>query len=316
MANTDVVKNEDAQQVEDVMAIAGGEDETTVHPADHDPGGEQLIKDDDGKATESQDESNVDVKAEAEADAAETKTETDPFDREILELAEDYGLNEKEARAYPSVAELEQRLVELDARRGQEPVKKVEPEVQPEPELKELEKIIISATDDLDEGTVKQINEAFGKLTQRYDDKNKSLEQAVVGLQSTLQAQQVANFVSGFDSALERLGKGYEHEIGSGSTSGVSTKQRGVRDRVVDEMQFIVAHRQKNNLPIPGDDQLITRALREVLGESKQDNGKVESRQRQFLRRGSSRSSAQPSKRMRARVELREKLDALGGEDG
>ena len=83
-------------------------------------------------------------------------------------------------------------------------------------------------------------------------------------------------------------------------------------------MGVIVVSHQMRGTAIPSDEQLLQKALVEVFGGKEKDNGEVaEKRTAPFLRRGSSRGSSAPSKKVRARLELREMLSNLGGdEDG
>jgi hypothetical protein len=258
--------------------------------------------------------------AEGEGEAKEGLTEE--FDAEILGIAADFGMTEATARSYSTVADLERALHALASREESAPkteerewtdeIRKLEAQK----EKAKLEPIHLQGGEDLDEALVKQVNEALDGISGRYDDKTAALEKTIAELTSTMQANQAAQFVRCFDDMLERHGEPYRHELGEGSTLELTGKHRKNRDRVVDEMGVIVAACQLRKRAIPSDAQLVQRALKEVFGDKGKDNGEVKKRQGQFLRRSSSRASASPSTKVRARIELREKLAALrGGED-
>lgn len=241
-----------------------------------------------------------------EAVGAEKEAPADEFDAELLAIAADLGMDESKARSYSSPADLERALLALSSRDEPEVKKEEEKKQKPEP-------IHIQAGDDLDEALVKQVNEALDRISGRQDEKSAALERTISDLTNVMQANQAAQFINRFDDMLKVHGASYMHELGEGPTLDLAGKQRVAREKIVDEMGLIVASHQLRKRPIPSDDQLMQRALKEVFGGKDKDNGEVEKRKGQFLRRGSSRSSTPPSKRMRARLELREKLAALGG---
>ena len=251
-------------------------------------------------------------KPEAEKEEPEKKEakEEGQFDAEILSIAADLGIDEAKARSYSSVADLERVLLELSSR--DEP--KAEKKAEKKPEEKAPEKIYIEAGDDLDEALVKQLNAALDGISGRYDEKAAALEEKITSLTGTIQANQAAQFVRVFDDMLVKHGGAYVEDLGEGGTLELSGKHRANRDRILDEMGHLVTSHQLRNKPIPSDDQLVQRAIKEILGEKEKDNGEVEKRKGQYLRRGSSRSPTPPSKQIRARLELREKLAALGGD--
>jgi hypothetical protein len=237
------------------------------------------------------------------------------FDAEILAMAAELGIDESKARSYSTVADLERTLLAITSREevpAKRESEKKEPDTKPEP-------IHLQASDDLDEAVVKQVNEALDKISGRYDEKTAALEQAIVQLTGTMQANQATQFASRFDDMLVKHGGAYTHELGEGSTLELTGTHRTNREEVLDEMAAIVdrhVRKYQNTRPVPGDDQLVQKALKSLYGGRDKDNGEVEKRQAQFLRRGSSRSSTAPSKQMRAREELREMLGKFSvGED-
>lgn len=270
-------------------------------------------EDPDGEPLPEKEEESPEKEPAKEPEAKEE--EKDSFDPEILSIAADLGVDEATARAYSTVADLERHLYGLSSRAETKPDEK-EPEKEKAPE-----KVQIQAGDDLDDTLVKQLNDALGELGGRNDKRVEALEGTIATLQATIQQNQLVQFVSQFDALIEKHGKGYEDVLGKGSTFELegTSKERGNREKLFGEMGAIVAGYQSINRRIPGDEQLIKRALREAHGErsSKEDGvDKTEARQSQFLRRGSSKAPTPPSKRQRARMELREKLAAsFSGEE-
>lgn len=288
-------------------ALTKEEEERIAHEkaVNEDPG-EQSVLLDEPKGKE-------DLEKEPEKQAEEApEAVPQEFDAEILAMAADVGIDESTARSYSTVADLERTLLAITSREQSESKPK-EPEKEPE---KKPEPIHLQAGDDLDEALVKQVNEALDKISGRQDETADALRQEIATLTATMQTNQTAQFVARFDDMLVKHGEAYIHELGEGATLELSGTHRSNREKLVDEMGVIVGSYQLRNRPIPSDDQLVQRALKEVFGGRDKDNGEVKKRQGQFLRRGSSRSSAAPSTQMRARAELREKLAALsGGED-
>lgn len=244
----------------------------------------------------------------AEPEGEAEKSPEDQFDAEILAMAADAGIDESTARSFSTVGDLERALLALSSRE-QPSGPKAEPAKE---EVKKPEPIHIQAGDDLDEGLVKQFNEALDKISGRYDEQTAALQQTITDLTGRMDASQTAQFVTQFDAMLGKHGEAYATELGEGSTLDLSGTPRANREKILDEMGVLVAGYQLRNRQIPSDDQLIQRALKGVFGERKKDDGAVKKRQSQFLRRASSRSGTAPSKQMRAREELREKLAALG----
>jgi len=227
------------------------------------------------------------------------------------------GVSEEQARAYSSVSDLERALVAIAdkarAKEAAEPLIGV-----PVPEKAEVEQkivdVLIEAGDDLDEEAAKKINAALKQVSERGDAKVAELEKALENVNSILQQNQAVQFAMQFDNMLTKHGERYTRYIGKGSTMELEEKFRVNRNKIVEEMGIIVQSHALRHKPIPSDDILVQKALREVFGEKEKDNGHAgeDTRRGQFLRRGSTRSSAGPSKRTMARMALREKLEALG----
>lgn len=310
------------------------DDEQATQVAEH----EKVINEDaaepgsilaDFKGTPPDAESKPDDAPETAEVKGETGDETpaaqtdDPFDTEILSIAADCGISETEARGFSSLHELEEKLLELSSS-----TEEAKPE--PEPEKKEDAKpepvpIRLEAGDELDDELVGKLNAVLDKLGGRYDERTKALEAQLEAIESrqTAQQQQSENMaiVQQFDAVIAQYGETDGELMGKGETFSFdrSSKEWTNRGKVLDEMRTIAQLATQANRPIPGDEQLYARAMREVFPDrspEKSDNGKVEERRGQFLRRSSSKASAAPTKRERAMTELDEKLAALGGGDG
>jgi len=267
------------------------------------------------------------VKEEAEKDAkeaeADDKTEDakeevkDDFDAEILSIAADLGVSEAEARGFSTVGDLEKALVKMSSRAELPTTATPKEKAEDQKEVKEeLAKLRLEAGDDLDPEMVKKFNEIIDNQDKRHETKTKALEESVQQLQENVQANQTRQFYRELDGMFVKHGEAYAKELGEGSTLSMTGAHRTNRDKVEKEMGVIVTAHQLRRLPIPSDDELVSKALATVFGERKaKDNGEVEKKRGQYLRRSSSRSPAGPSKRTQARMDLREKLQALRGGD-
>lgn len=287
----------------DELAMTKEDEQRMAHEkaVNEDPGEKPLpvSEADETKEAEKEDETK-------EKEVAEGKVE---LDADILAMVADVGKDEAWARSFSSDKDLTQALLALYER--EEPVAKQEPEKE-EPD-KKPEPIHLQAGDDLDEALVKQVNEALDKISGRHDETANALREEIAALTATVQQSQAAQFVGQFDAMLSKHGEPYVHELGEGATMDQSSKHQKNREKIVKRMAVLVNAHIGANQPVPSDDRLVQDALKDVYGGRDKDNGEVKERQGQFLRRGSSRSSTAPSKQMRARTELREKLAALSG---
>lgn len=285
--------NEDSAEADERLLKQGGQEKPDETEAD------QAGKEKDSAAGEAKDEAGA----------------APAFDAEILSIARDLGIDEATARSHSTVRDLELHLSGILAR---EETQGAKPESKKEEEKPKAEPVRLEAGDELDEEIVNRVNAALDKLSDRHDVSTKALEAQVQALESTLQAGRFQQFVSEFDGLLGRHGGAYRDDLGEGSTFGLgqSSKERANRGKVIDEMSVIVASHQIRNRPIPGDEQLLARALREVFGErSPEKENEAETEKRPFLRRGSSKAPQAPTSRQRSLIALDEKLSALGGGD-
>ncbi|MCH7908063.1 MAG: hypothetical protein IIB38_00410 [Candidatus Hydrogenedentes bacterium] len=273
---------------------------------------------------EAEDDAKDDSKEEVEAEGAEKEEEKDEFDPEILSIAADLGMSEVRARRFASVGKLTEELTELAAEAErvalvqEKSTKEDPPAAKPEPDKKvDAKKSYIVAGEDLDEALVKQLNAALDGISNQHDERSKALEAHVAALTTQIQANQAAQFVQHFDAMMEKHGEPYSKEIGTGPTYDLSGKVRANREKIVKRMTILVNAHVASNQAIPSDDSLVQSAMKDVFGAKENGNGTVEKRKAPYLRRSSSRGSQTPSTKMRARLDLDEKLAALrgGGEE-
>ncbi len=269
----------------------------------------------DGKADAADAVGDDKDKASGTGDApADTKEEFDP---ELLSIAAGMGIGETQARAYSSPADLEKTLL-LMAERDEAARPDTKTEKKPDEKKDEPKPIRIAGSDDLDGELVKQVNDALEQIEKRYDEKAVAqaeqatkVEATLVEITASLNASHAAQVATSFDNALVAHGAAYTKELGEGSTLSMTGATRANRDKVLAAMQVEVAGCRTLNHPIPGDDQLVQGALQKVLGGREQSNGEDKKKNRTSVRRGSSRAPIGMSKQMRARLDLREKLEAL-----
>ena len=294
---TAVLTKEDQEEIDHEKAV------------NEDPGAEPLPP--------TKEELKPEPEAKAEDAEPEVKAEADEFDSEILSIAADFGVTEEKARAFSTSADLERALLAMPA--PQETPTDTESSrvwAKKEEVKEEIAKLRLEAGEDLDPELVKKFNAVLDDQDKRHGSKAEALEQTIQQMQEAMTAQSTRLFYKELDEMFVKHGEGYATELGQGSTLAMIGKHRANRDKVEQEMGVIVSAHQLRGRPIPSDDDLVTRAIATVFGERKaKDNGDVEKRQRQFLRRGSSRAPGAPSKRTQARMELREKLDALRAGD-
>ncbi len=260
----------------------------------------------------------VDDKEGKASDAGDTAADTkEEFDAELLSIAAGMGIGETQARAYSSPGDLERTLLAM-ADRDEAAQPDTKAEKKPDEKKDEPKPIRIAGSDDLDGELVKQVNGALEQIEKRYEDRARAqaeqtgkLEASLTSITASLNASQAAQVATSFDNALVAHGAAYTKELGEGSTLSMTGASRANRDKVLSAMQIEVAGCRSLNQPIPGDDQLVQGALQKVFGAREKSNGAATKQERTSVRRGSSRASAGMSKQMRARLELREKLEAL-----
>jgi len=305
--------DEDKQVIEDEQ-VDGSKDEVQESTEDiTDPDPNPLESYEKVEKPEEDEPAKEDEPKEPEA----TEKPTETFDPEILDLSAGLGVSEQQAKSFDSVRDLERHLY-LKAQEGSKaPAAKEKTE-----EKSKQEPIQLANVADLDEEVVKSVNGALSLIEERYGSKVEQLEQVIQQVGGALQKNQAALFISRFDDAVDKLGKGYEAELGSGAMADLEpgSKEHSNRSKVIEEMDVLVAGYSLRGKPIPRDAVLFDRAVSGLFGEKNKEaarkelNDAMKARSKQTLQRPTSRSQKQTGTvRSRAIDAVAEKLASIPG---
>jgi hypothetical protein len=165
------------------------------------------------------------------------------------------------------------------------------------------------------------------KLNDHYHDRftsvaqrNAFLEQAIQTVSGFIMGQAERDYVTQFDNLVNSLPETYAEVFGKGARSDLkeNSKEFGERVRLNQAMSAIQRGRQVNGLPPLSTDQLFNRALRAEFGDietkaiRQELNSKMETRQRQFTSRPTSRAGKQLAPETKAANRVQEFMAARG----
>lgn len=174
-----------------------------------------------------------------------------------------------------------------------------------------------------DEQTINLVN----RLNDHYHDRftsvaqrNAFLEQAIQTVSGFIMSQAERDYVNQFDSLVNSLPETYVEVFGKGGRSDLkeNSKEFGERVRLNQAMSAIQRGRQVNGLPPLSTDQLFNRALRAEFGDietkaiRQEINSKLETRQRQFTTRPTSRAGKELKPETKAAQRVQEFMQARG----
>lgn len=310
---------EDDAKPEQATDEAQVTDDEVADPADE---LNDLVKDVEAAAKAATGETETVAADVVEAASAEEKADepaADDFDPEILHIAAQMGKTEQWARSKGSVDKLEAALGALaeERQRAGAPVQAKVDEKPPDIPIPKIE-----PGEDIDEALAKKFNttiaELHKQLTDKFDETTKAHTERMDRSERAVQQQQRAMFIRAFDEMAASNSNGYSDLLGEGKTMGfrAGSKQRVNRERVMEEMQVIVAGKQVRGQPIPDDAELYLQALRAAHGDRsaraarEELDGELGARKKAMIRRPGGKAQ-KVSKEAQAKLALREKLLAL-----
>jgi hypothetical protein len=217
-------------------------------------------------------QSKPDTSSESEPEASD-----DVWTPEVLEIASDLGLTEKQARKFGTPEALAHHIDlttrrEREGRREPQPrrepgqqaeKKKEEPDEEPFPELAEL------SGEDYDEA-IKAFTGKSKAAIERLAKDNKELKQAVKYLASRAQEATEEQYLRQFDEAISGLDDDRKAKLGEGlfSSDHESAEFRRIT-KIHEEIQLIQdVYQRRNGHKMPFK-RAFSRAVTEVLGEAK-----------------------------------------------